>query len=378
MKPLLLFCGFCITGAAFCQPAPPARALNFRKVQVAAESFESVAVFDVDGDSVLDLVSGSFWYKGPQYRVRHFMYDVKRYGEYYDDFSTLPIDVNEDGKMDFITGGWWGNTIRWVQNPGRDTIWTEHTIAQTGNVETTRLWDVDGDGVPEAVPNTPGGALAFYKKEKGTPTFTKHQVAEKHGHGLGFGDINGDGRGDFVTASGWLEAPKDAQKGQWVLHAEFDLGLASVPILVTDINKDGRPDLIAGQAHDYGLYWYEQKEEKKTRKWVRHPIDPFHSQFHALLWADLDNDGQEELVTGKRFRAHNEKDPGSFDPVGLYYYKWNGESFTKHVISFGPAGDGKGTGICFSVADLDGNNWKDVVVAGKDGLFIFYNLGFEP
>jgi hypothetical protein len=374
MKPLLLFCACCTSIAAFCQAAP---SLYFKKVQVAAESFESVAVFDVDGDSALDLVSGSFWYKGPQYRIRHFMYDVKRYGEYYDDFSTIPYDVNEDGRMDFITGGWWGNTIRWVQNPGKDTAWRVHEIAQTGNVETTRAWDVDGDGQQEVVPNIPGGALAFYKKEKGATTFTRHPVTGKHGHGLGFGDINGDGRGDFVVASGWLEAPADPAKGKWVLHPEFDLGTASVPILVADVNGDGLPDLIAGQGHDYGLHWYEQKREKKARKWIKHPIDPFHSQFHALLWIDIDNDGQEDLITGKRFRAHNERDPGSFDPAGLYYYKWNGESFTKQIISYGPAGEGKGTGIYFSVMDLDGNNWKDIIVAGKDGLYIFYNNGFD-
>jgi hypothetical protein len=305
------------------------------------------------------------------------MHDVKRQGEYYDDFSTIPYDVNEDGRTDFITGGWWGNTIRWVQNPGKDTAWNVHEIAQTGNVETTRAWDVDGDGQPEVVPNTPGGPLAFYKKEKGTTTFKRCQVAEKHGHGLGFGDINGDGRGDFVVASGWLEAPTDALSGKWILHEEFDLGQASVPILVADVNGDGLPDLVVGQGHDYGLHWYEQKREKKTRKWIKHPIDPYHSQFHALLWIDIDNDGQEDLITGKRFRAHNERDPGSFDPVGLYYYKWNGESFTKQIISYGPVGEGKGTGIYFSVTDLDGNNWKDVIVAGKDGLYVFYNDGFD-
>jgi hypothetical protein len=90
---------------------------------------------------------------------------------------------------------------------------------------------------------------------------------------------------------------------------------------------------------------------------------------------DIDNDGQPELITGKRYRAHNEKDPGSFDPVGLYYYKWNGESFSKQVIAYGVPGEGKGTGIYFAVSDLDGNGWKDVIVAGKDGLYVFYNEG---
>jgi hypothetical protein len=90
---------------------------------------------------------------------------------------------------------------------------------------------------------------------------------------------------------------------------------------------------------------------------------------------DIDNDGENELVTGKRLRAHHLKDPGSADPVGLYYFKWNGESFTKMVISYGNHLEGKGTGIFMSITDLRGSGRKDIIVAGKDGLCIFWNEG---
>jgi hypothetical protein len=362
---------------AFSQPpVGPSAPLRFRKVLIAAENFESAEVFDVDKDGKPDIVSGSFWYKGPDYRAKYFIGEQKRYGgEYYDDFSTIPMDVNEDGKMDFISGGWWGNTIRWWENRGKEAAWKEHVIATTGSVETTRAWDVDGDGVPEIVPNTPGKALVVYRKKKGDTAFTAFRIWDKQGHGLGFGDVDGDGRGDFVLADGWLQAPAAPFSDAWVFHREFSFGQAGVPIIVADVNKDGLVDLIVGQGHDYGLDWYEQKMEKRQRRWVKHAIDPFNSQFHALLWMDIDNDGQPELITGKRYRAHNEKDPGSFDPVGLYYYKWNGESFSKQVIAYGAPGEGKGTGIYFTISDLDGNGWKDVIVAGKDGLYVFYNEG---
>ncbi|AYB32786.1 FG-GAP repeat domain-containing protein [Chryseolinea soli] len=361
------------------QPGPytyPAAALKFTKVQIASESFESAEVFDVNGDAHPDIVSGSYWYKGPDFKFKYFIGDVRREGEYYDDFSTIPYDVNEDGKIDFITGGWWGNNIRWRENPGNEGPWPEHVIATTGNVETTRAWDVDGDGKLEIVPNTPGKPLFYYQKESGQPAFTAHKVIDQHGHGLGFGDVNGDGHGDFIVSTGWVEAPATSA-GSWTFHAEFDIGQGSVPIIVTDVNKDGLTDFIVGHAHDYGLVWYEQKMEKRARRWIRHTIDLLHSQFHAMLWTDLDNDGRSELITGKRYRAHNEKDPGSFDDIGLYYFTWNGESFTKQVVSYGPLGQGKGTGIYFAVADVDGNAWKDIVVAGKDGLFVFYNHGWE-
>ena len=96
-----------------------------------------------------------------------------------------------------------------------------------------------------------------------------------------------------------------------------------------------------------------------------------------MQWIDLDGDGEAELITGKRYRAHNGNDPGANDPVGIYYYKWNGEGFTKQIISYGPFGEGKGLGLYFSVSDLTGSGRKDIIAAGKDGLYIFYNKGYE-
>jgi hypothetical protein len=348
--------------------------VKFKKQVIAYESTESVGVFDVDKDGILDLVSGSFWYKGPRFLDRFLIGEVKRFGEYYEDFSTIPMDVNEDGKMDFITGGWFEGTLVWKENPGDGSEWTTHEIAKTGNIETTRGFDIDGDGVLEILPNTPGKELAYYKKT-GPNQFEKYPVAEMHGHGLGFGDINGDGRGDLVISEGWLEAPSDLKTGKWILHSDFNLGDASIPMIVTDVNSDGMADIIVGQAHGYGLFWMEQKKEGNQISFVKHEIDPYQAQYHTMEWVDIDNDGQNELVTGKRYRAHNGKDPGGKDYAGLYYFKWNGESFTKNVISYGPLGEGKGSGLYISIADLDGDGWKDIVVAGKDGLVVFENLG---
>jgi len=359
--------------------------LRFIKKQIAAESFESVDVFDVNNDKIPDIVSGAYWYEGPAFLNRHFIGAMKRVGEYWDDFSTVPLDVNGDGRLDFITGGWFGKSIFWWENPGNNQEWKQHLIAETGNVETTRSWDIDQDGVPEIVPNTPNDPLVIYRlnKEaqgKETGTFTRFEILRnKQDHGLGFGDINNDGRGDFILSKGWVEAPKNYYKEPWIFHPAFDLGTASVPILVADVNKDGLNDIIVGQGHGYGLDWYEQTKDKKNKAsaWKKHPIDPFDSQFHTMQWIDLDGDGEDELITGKRYRAHNGNDPGSNDPVGIYYYKWNGEGFTKQIISYGPFGEGKGLGIYFSVKDLTGSGRKDIIVAGKDGLYVFYNQGYE-
>jgi len=359
--------------------------LRFRRQFIAAETFEAAAVFDVDGDGIPDIVSGGFWHRGPGFTQRNRIRDVVRCGEYWDDFSAIPLDANGDGRLDVITGGWWGETLRWRENPGPDGgDWPEHDIAHCGSVETTRAWDVDGDGFPEIVPNTPGAPLVAYELVRdslgrGTGDFRAHRLFDSpQGHGLGFGDINGDGRGDFVLSSGWLEAPPDPWNGEWVLHPEFRLGTASIPILVVDVNGDGLNDLIVGQAHGYGLDWLEQRlRADGSREWVRHPIDPFCSQYHDLQWADIDGDGQCELITGKRHRAHNDHEPGWNDDLGIYWFKWTGEGFAKQVVAHGPLGVGAGCGIQFALADLRGTGRLDIVAPGKDGLHVFYNEGLN-
>jgi hypothetical protein len=363
------------------------RALVFEKQLIADERYECAVVCDVDNDGVLDIVSGAFWYPGPDFSRKCYIGPVSANGELYDQLGLVAMDVDEDGYVDLVTGGWYGETLRWHRNPqgSRNHQWQTYEIAQIGPIETIRAWDIDGDGQLELLPSTPRSPQYLLRhSSRGNAPFEIRILWDgesaggyRSGHGLGCGDIAGQGRCDIALGHGWLEAPENTFADAWKYHADWDFGKASIPIVVADVNGDGKTDLIVGNPHDYGLDWYEQtRGPHGAASWLRHPIDPFNSQYHALAWADLDNDGTPELVTGKRYRAHAGLDPGEYDPVGLYYFKWTGEGFAKQIVDYGPIRQSTGCGVSFALADLTNNGFLDIVAPGKDGLYVFYNRGF--
>lgn len=374
----------CLLVLALAAVSVPAE-LTFTRERIGAGTYEAAAAFDVNNDGVIDIVSGAYWYSGPDFKTAHKICDLKPMDTYYDDFSDYPMDVNGDGYLDIVNGAWWGMRLEWRENPkGQPVEWTTHEVAQVGNVERNVFCDFDGDAVPEVLPVT--RPVHLFKLErnaegKGTGKFIQYTIDKgTGGHGLGAGDVNGDGKIDVVLSGGWIESPADPFNVEgWVWHEEFSLGSASVPILVFDVNKDGANDLIVGEAHNYGLYWMEQgKGDDGARTWTKHMIEEHRSQFHDLQLHDIDNDGEMELVTGKRHWAHNGHDPGANDPLGVYYYEINGGAFERITVDYGPSDRASGIGIYFWVEDIDGNGWKDIIAPGKEGLYLFRNQGDQP
>lgn len=360
--------------------------VRFEKIVLdAGHKIEAAAVLDVDGNGQLDILSGEAWFEpcdaSLQQWKKHPVRQIEFKSEYFDDFGDLPLDVNGDGRIDIVSGGWFCKSLSWYENPGQaGPEWKAHLIDSPGNIETLRLWDVTGEGQPSIVPNSPGKSILWYELKRdasgnGTGEFIKHELpGSKNGHGLGFGDLNGDGRGDFIGTLGWYEAPADRRAGEWKFHPDFNLKHTSIPIQVWDVNGDGLRDLIYGNPHDYGVFWLEQKAAPGgAREWLTHEIDPSWSQAHVVELADLDGDGHPELITGKRYRAHNDGDPGAKDPCCLYSYRFDRSgTFTRCAID---EGNLAGCGIDTLISDVNRDGRLDIVAPGKGGLYLFLNRG---
>jgi VCBS repeat protein len=348
--------------------------LNFFEHRLGFDHAEGIAVIDMNGDGRPDLVSGAYWYENPgpdggewkrqQYRT------VEITGEFVSDCGEWAVDVNHDGALDLVTVGWQSDGLWWYENPKKTgVLWQRHLIAHTVKTEGGWMADLNGDGTPELALGHYGHSGVIWVDFSGSePKVHKAGGTEQDGHGIGIADIDGDGKNDLLTPFGWFKNI-DANQDKWEWRGEWKLGESGFPIIGYDVNHDGKTDVIYGRGHSYGLYWLEQTA---NGEWRKHIIDESFSQVHVLKLVDIDGDGQMELLAGKRYRGHNGNDPGSYDPLVIYYYKIDhAGNFTRMPISVNGTAAG---GTQFVTEDLDGDGDVDVAVAGKTGVHLLENL----
>jgi len=364
--------------------------VSFDKQRLAISPNEGCAVGDVNNDGVLDIVAGSLWFAGPDWTPRQ-LRDIEEFqDDFYSNNGDHLYDVDGDGWLDVITAGWHEEIFYWYKNPGEEALakglkWEERVLAETrGQNEVLLLRDLDGDDVPEIyvscwIKDDPQVCWKLIQDENGEPGLQRVVIGEDGGgHGFAFGDLNGDGLEDILTETGWYERPAgDPWAALWAFHGETALPHPSCPFVVVDLNEDGKNDIVWGKAHDFGLYYWEQGEptDDGTTTWTEHLIDDSWSQSHCIVWADIDSDGQGELITGKRVRGHGGNDPGGRDPAVLYCYEWDAdaEEFSRYAI--GAPGDEIGTGMQLNVIDLNEDGLLDIAVAGKSGTWVLINEG---
>ena len=411
-------------------PAPAPRAAapdgSFKKIQISKEFWsEGANIGDFNRDGQMDVVSGPFWYEGPDFKVRHEIWPATNSfklkqndgservlagfegalgvkNAYSECFFAFTYDFNQDGWPDVLVIGFPGKEAFWYENPkGAGGWWPRHQVFDEVGDESPAFADITGDGKPEilccargcmgyleAEWNHPEAPWAFHPVTPNTPK-GKYQ---KFTHGLGYGDINGDGRVDIIEKDGWWEQPASrAGDPVWVYHP-FHFAEAGAQMLVYDVNGDGLNDVITClNAHGYGLAWYEQVRTNNDITFRQHLIlNPdatpnregiSFTQLHGLALADMNGDGLLDIVTGKRFWAHGKdgKDPESDGfPALLYWFelKRTGAGQAEFIPHLVDSDSGVGTQV--TVGTIQKGSLPGIVVGNKKGTFVFLRQPVSP
>jgi putative membrane-bound dehydrogenase-like protein len=345
---------------------------------------EGVCAGDFNKDGKLDIAAGNVWFEAPSWKMHPIeekpeTFDPKVYSH---SFVNAADDINGDGWLDVVVVDFPGTPTWWFENPkGADRPWAKHKMFDVTNNESPDYVDVDGDGKRDLLHAWLPDNYMGYAVRPTNPADPWHEVAistakapgtDKFSHGLGLGDINGDGRKDVVITNGWWQAPKDrASKEPWKFHP-VNFGQACSQMLVYDFDGDGDNDVLSSSAHAFGIWWYEQVKNGKEVTWTTHEIDKSYSETHANVLADINGDGLPDFVTGKRWWSHAGGGPGGDQPAVLYWNELQRKDgkpvWTRHEID---PQQTSGVGTAFEVVDMNADGLLDVIISNKKGSFYF-------
>lgn len=420
MKTLsLAIAGFLLAGGTL--PAANYTLRSFQKIQVTDQFWCEGAYYgDFNKDGKMDICGGPFWWAGPDFKSRHefrpatktskikkpdgtevtipgYIGALGNQNDYSDNFLTFAYDFNRDGWDDIIVYGFPGKEVFWYENPkGAKNAdgtehWPQHKAIDVLDNESPMFGDINGDGKPEIICNS-GGFYGYAAPDWNAVTqpWKWHAVSAKgpwgrYQHGIGYGDLNGDGRAELLDAEGWWEQPASLAGDPVWPNQKFAFApkTGAAQLIVYDFNGDGLNDVLTALApHNYGIACYRQtKQDGKIsfqqqlivgREAKDNKYGVKFSQAHAFDLVDMDGDGVMDFVTGKRFWAHGPQgDDEPNAPAVLYWFRTVRQP--DRTVDFVPylIDNNSGVGTQVAAADLNGDKLPDVVVGNKRGVFVF-------
>jgi hypothetical protein len=249
---------------------------------------EGVAVADVNKDGKPDILVGDVWYEAPAWKVHRIRPSKDDYRKgndnvYSNTFACWADDLNGDGWPDLIVIGFPGAPCHWYENPqGRDELWKQHVICKSACNETPQYVELFAKGKRVLVMGYDEKQMVWVAPgQDPTQPWEVHVIGgdgkkavpgtARFAHGLGVGDVNGDGRADVLCTGGWWEQPAQRSAEPWKFHPA-NLGPNCADMYAVDVDGDGKPDVISSSAHDYGMWVHLQRPGKDEPAFVLHPL----------------------------------------------------------------------------------------------------------
>ena len=376
---------------------------------------EGVTVGDFNKDGKLDVAAGvNLWY-GPdftqkvKYGIGTESFDgATKYAVYY--FGLPAQDLNKDGWMDIPVSGGVGARNFWLENPkGGTGTWVEHPMVPGAGFESNGLWPLLKNGSLQLLYTPADKSVGYGTPDPADPNkvWTYHRIGNPsppggyqgyqiNTHGLGMGDINGDGRNDVLVPDAWFEQPASLVGDPlWIRH-NYDFSTTNwwggSQMFAEDMDGDGDADVVASlNGHGWGLAWFEQvKTPAGAITFNVHRImgdrtqeatyGVAFSQLHSLEFADLNGDGMKDIITGKRYWAHGPS--GDPEPMGaaVVYAFIQTRGAGPGLTTFKPVliDSSAGSGCRLEAIDINGDGYNDVAVSSKKGTNVFLSVNRTP